>query len=193
MDNDRRDKALVPAVIIHTRERLGTIYGCVGMQRERSIQPFRSSILSLVVFLLLTAGAAAFGGMFTQGTWYDSLTKPALNPPGWIFGPVWTILYILMALAAWLVWRTESQKSERGIAIGLFLLQLLLNAFWSWIFFGMHDLTWALIDILALNLLIIATIIAFYRINRTAAWMIVPYWLWVSFATYLTWAIRGLN
>ncbi|MCB0713597.1 MAG: tryptophan-rich sensory protein [Ignavibacteriae bacterium] len=157
------------------------------------VRPFRDSIPSLIFFLLLCAGAAAFGGMFGQGEWYQSLTKPALNPPGWVFGPVWTVLYILMALAAWLVWRTGGKEQPKKIAIGLFILQLIANALWSWFFFGLHHLTLALVDILVINALILATIFAFARVNKTASLMMVPYWLWVSFATYLTWAIRALN
>ena len=165
----------------------------VRMNRNFHIRPFRSSIPSLIFLLLLCAGAAAFGGMFGQGEWYQSLTKPALNPPGWVFGPVWTVLYLMMALAAWMIWRTESPVWDKRIALSLFILQLIVNALWSWIFFGLHDLTLALVDILIMNALIIATIATFGRVNRTAAWMMVPYWLWVSFATYLTWTIRELN
>ncbi|MGE3800462.1 MAG: TspO/MBR family protein [Candidatus Kapaibacterium sp.] len=163
------------------------------MSKQTTTRPFRDSIPSLLFFLLLCAGAAAFGGMFGQGEWYQSLAKPALNPPGWVFGPVWTVLYIMMALAAWLVWRTKGEERPQKIAIGLFILQLIANALWSWFFFGLNDLALALVDILVMNALIIATIFAFARVNKTASMMMVPYWLWVSFATYLNWAILGLN
>ncbi len=162
-------------------------------KRRGSEQSLGSSIPSLVFFLLLSAAAAAFGGMFAGGLWYEGLTKPALNPPAWLFGPVWTLLYILMAVAAWLVWRSRKPKRDRHVALGLYLVQLLLNALWSWIFFGLHSLTGALVEILLLNVAIIATIFAFRRVSVTAARIMVPYWLWVCFATYLTWGIRSLN
>ena len=158
-----------------------------------TVRPARHSIPSLIFFLLLCAAGAAVGGMVDQGIWYSRLVKPELNPPSWLFGPVWTILYIMMAVAAWLVWRTETDRRARLIAIGLFIAQLVVNALWSLIFFGLHDITLALVDIVLLIILIVATIVAFYRVNPNAAWLLVPYLLWVCFATYLNGAIRTLN
>lgn len=151
------------------------------------------SILSGVAILLLVAATAFVGGSFGTDLWYDRLVKPELNPPGWVFGPVWTILYILMGLAAWLVWRTETYRRSKLQALGLFVAQLVLNACWSWFFFGLHNIGLALVDILLLLLLLGLVTDRFFRINRTAGLLMVPYVLWVGFATYLTWRIWVLN
>ncbi len=126
------------------------------------------------------------------GDWYRALIKPALTPPDFIFAPVWTLLYILMALAAWLVWRRGGFKSNR-LALSLYGAQLVLNALWSWIFFGQHQIGFALIDILILLVFIILTAMKFRTINRHAAILIVPYILWVTFATYLNFELWRLN
>lgn len=151
------------------------------------------SIASLVVFVLAVAGAASFGGMFMPGEWYAGLNRPALNPPGWVFGPVWSVLYVMIAVSGWRVWRTEGAGRLRSLGLVVFFVQLVLNALWSWIFFGLHALGWALVEIAALNLTIAAMIVIFWRVNRPAAWLLVPYWLWVSFASYLTWGYWKLN
>jgi translocator protein len=152
-------------------------------------------------FFKLLAGV--IGSVFMVSTsspqaWYAGLVKPALNPPGWIFGPVWTTLYALMGVAAWLVWKQWSQGSPSTrlrvkTALAVFGLQLFLNAIWSIIFFGLQNPGWALVDIVFLWLAIIWTIIVFYKISRPAAYLLTPYILWVSFAMYLNYAIWALN
>lgn len=125
--------------------------------------------------------------------WYAALEKPALNPPSWVFGPVWTTLYVLMGIAAFLVWRKGLQEREVRIALGVFVVQLVLNALWSFVFFGMQEPGLALINIATLWLAIVITGILFWRIERAAAYLLVPYLLWVSFASYLNYAIWSLN
>lgn len=123
--------------------------------------------------------------------WYSSLEKPALNPPNRVFGPVWTALYFLMGLARYLV--TENGEEEADVSTGLFDLQLVLNATWTFVFFGKRSVFGGVVVIGALWIAIIATIIAFARVSRKAALLLVPYLLWVSFATYLNVAIWRLN
>lgn len=150
------------------------------------------SILALVIFLLITFAAAAVGGLFMPGEWYAELTKPSWNPPNWVFGPVWTTLYIMIATAGWLYWRTPSAASKlRGY--GVYGLQLILNAAWTALFFGLHDPLLALIDISLLIVMIISTIMLFKSVNRVSAWLLVPYLTWVSYATSLNAAIWVLN
>ncbi len=144
---------------------------------------------SLVVFLILVAAAAFLGGMSTPDAWFAALQKPSFNPPNWVFGPAWTLLYLLMAVAAWRVYRVAGF----GLAIGLWLLQLLVNAMWSPLFFAMHRIDLALIDIALLDILVIATIIVFFRRDRIAGWLMMPYLAWIAFATTLNAAILSLN
>lgn len=148
--------------------------------------------LFLALFLGITGIAAYFGSRFPVDGWYDALVKPPLNPPNWIFGPVWSVLYLMMAVAAWLVWR-QGDKGNVAFALLLYVVQLVLNAAWSWLFFGEHKIQFALFDIVALLLAILATIFAFSRHSRMAAAMLVPYLAWVSFATYLNFSFWRLN
>lgn len=146
--------------------------------------------LTLLAWIALTAVAAAVGALSQPGPWYTTLAKPSWTPPPWLFGPVWTVLYLMMAFAAWLAWR---KTGWRGYAIPLFLLQLALNAAWSPLFFGLQRPGLAALDILCLLGALSATIIAFSRISRPAAWLLAPYFLWVSFATALNLAIWHMN
>ena len=151
--------------------------------------------LVLVAFLLLCFGVAALGGYWTSvsvGDWYLTLRKPSWNPPGWVFGPVWTVLYAMMAVAAWIVWR---HRGENGVTMALILfgIQLALNLAWSGLFFGLRNPLAGFIDIVALWLAIIATMIAFRRISTAAGVMLVPYLLWVSYAATLNLALWLLN
>ena len=146
----------------------------------------------LGLFLAITAVAAWFGSRFPVDGWYDALIKPQFNPPNWIFGPVWSILYLMMAIAAWLVWR-QGDKGNVSFALLLYVVQLVLNAAWSWLFFGEHKIQLALVDIVAMLLAIAATIFAFSHHSRLAAAMLVPYLAWVSFATYLNFSFWRLN
>ncbi|MDZ4243482.1 MAG: TspO/MBR family protein [Candidatus Doudnabacteria bacterium] len=145
--------------------------------------------------------AGAIGSVFTAPSiagWYAGLVRPALNPPAWVFGPVWTTLFALMGVSAWLIWkrldsRLRGNDKRIKIALGIFLGQLVLNTLWSIIFFGLNSPGGALIEIVFLWLAILATIVAFYKISKPAAWLLVPYILWVSFAMYLNYAIWTLN
>ncbi len=152
-------------------------------------------LLALAVFGVLVFGAAALGSIWTQSsvdTWYVTLAKPEWTPPGSVIGSVWSVLFVLMAVSAWLVWREEGIRGAR-VPLSLFAFQLVLNAAWSGIFFGLQNPGAAFIEIIALWLAIVATIIAFARVSRTAALLLVPYLAWVTFAGYLTWAIWRLN
>lgn len=151
------------------------------------------SILSLLFFLLACFGVAAFGAQFTPGEWYAALEKPPWNPPAWVFGPVWTVLYVMMAVAGWLVWRSpEPPGGARGgwsagrrAALGAFAVQLALNGAWSWLFFGLHRPALAFAEIVALWLAILLTTILFWRIRAAAGALLLPYLAWVSFAAAL--------
>jgi len=150
------------------------------------------SALGLVVALAATFSAAYVGSRFPVDDWYAALSKPTWNPPNWLFGPVWGILYLLMAIAAWLVWR-KSGFAGAAIPLGIFVLQLGLNAAWSWLFFGRHELGLALIEILVLWGAILGTIIGFWRLNPISGILLVPYLLWVTFAAVLNFTIWRLN
>jgi tryptophan-rich sensory protein len=155
--------------------------------------PVAQSVLGLAAAAAVVFGAAGIGGVATArsvGTWYQTLAKPSFNPPDAVFGPVWGILYTLMALALWLVWRTGAGATP---AVVCFLVQLALNVLWSLLFFGLRRPWLGLIDIVALWAAIVATIVVFARARPLAAWLLVPYLLWVSFATVLNAAIVWLN
>jgi tryptophan-rich sensory protein len=142
----------------------------------------------VVCFLPASLGAA----FFMPGEWYVALKKPAWNPPPWIFGPVWTALYTMMAVAAWLVWKRGGFAARRG-PLALFLTQLVLNAAWTPLFFGLHQPGFACAEIVSLWLAIAATLAAFWPLNRVSAWLLAPYLAWVSFAAALNFALWRLN
>jgi len=149
--------------------------------------------MRLPICLLVCLGAGWLGSLLTRpslATWYEGLTKPHWTPPNWIFAPVWTTLYVSMAVAAWLVWR---RKSLATIPMQFFLVQLLLNVAWSAVFFRLHSPGWAFIEIVAFWCAILLTAIAFGRIVRIAGWLMTPYLLWVSYAAALNFAIWRLN
>ena len=155
-----------------------------------------SSIALLAGSLVLVAIVALIGGLAGPqggGSWYDSLDKAPWNPPSWVFGPAWTLLYVLMAVAAWLVARTGLDRPEVRAALVLYVTQLALNLAWSLLFFGAQAPGWALVDIVLLTVLVAATIVAFARVSRTAAWLLVPYLAWVLFATTLNLWIVAAN
>ena len=147
---------------------------------------------SLAVFILLVAAVAGLGGLFTPDAWYAALIKPAWNPPGWLFGPVWGVLYLAIAVAGWRLWRSEPGVT-RTVCLWLWAAQLLLNGAWTPLFFGLHQPRWALIDILALVAVIAASFGWFRQRSPLAAWLFVPYLLWVLFATALNMALVLLN
>ena len=152
-------------------------------------------MLGLVAWLVLVFAVAALGGWATSlsvGDWYPTLTRPPLTPPDAVFGPVWSVLFGLMGLAAWHVWRRTGLLGA-PVAMGLFLAQLALNLGWSVLFFGIQRPDLALVEILILWPVILATLIAFWRIDRIAGALLVPYLLWVAFAIYLNAGFVYLN
>lgn len=149
-------------------------------------------IIGAVGWLVLTFAAAALGARFLPDEWYRRLNKPAWNPPSSIFAPVWTILYLLMAAAAWLVWRRHGLGGAL-VPLILFVAQLLLNAGWTWLFFGRHRIRGALIDIAILWVAILTTLISFWRLEPLAGILLLPYLAWVSFAAVLNWTIWQMN
>lgn len=155
----------------------------------------KSLIIKFAVSLILPLALGAIAGMFTSQAipaWYASLNKPSFSPPNWIFGPVWTALYILLGISFFLIWKQDAGKL-RNAAIIIYLLQLLLNFGWSFIFFYFNMIGFALIEIIALWLSIIVMIIMFYRINPMAAYINIPYLLWVTFASILNAGYYFLN
>ena len=156
------------------------------------MRPLARQVLALVGILLVTFAVAGISGASTSGTvrsWYPTIAKPTWNPPDWVFGPTWTVLYAMMAVAAWLVWRQVGWS----IALMLFGVQLLLNAAWSPLFFGLHRIDLALVDIVALWAAIVATTVAFWKVTPVAGGLLVPYLAWVSFATVLNFTIWQMN
>jgi translocator protein len=154
------------------------------------------SILRLILSLALPLLVGGISGYFTAAEitgWYQSINKPSWNPPGNIFGPVWTILYLMMGYAFYRIWTTKTNIELKNWAIGLFLLQLTLNFFWSFIFFKQHSPGWAFVEIIAMWLTIFCTIVIFSKLDKTAAWLLVPYISWVSFAAILNYTIWKLN
>lgn len=143
-------------------------------------------------FILLSLAAGSIGAVFLPGDWYAALAKPSWNPPNWVFAPVWTCLYILMGIAAGLVWQRAGRRAARG-ALGLFLVQLLLNSAWSWLFFGLHQPALAFAELVILWIAIAATALAFWRWRPLAGWLLAPYLAWVSFAGALNFALWQLN
>ena len=155
----------------------------------------KSQILKLIVSLLLPLGLGALASLFTSEAvpeWYETLNRPSFNPPNWLFGPVWTILYILMGISLFLIWKQSANK-ERNLAIVVFLLQLALNFAWSFIFFSFNMIGFALIEIILLWISIIVMLVLFYRIKPMAAYINIPYLIWVTFATILNASYYLLN
>ena len=148
--------------------------------------------LGLAFWLGLSLAAGWVGSRFQPGEWYKNLVQPALTPPGWVFGLVWTLLYILMGIAAWLVWQRYGLTGAAW-PLGLFILQLGLNALWSYLFFGLRHPGLAFLDIVALWLTILATLMAFWQYYPPAGQLLLPYLLWVSFAVYLNLQFWRLN
>ena len=150
-------------------------------------------LLIAVAIPLAVGGLSGFATAGGVATWYPTLEKPSFNPPAWIFGPVWTLLYIAMAVAAWLVWRERTGHRRVAVPLVAYTLQLVANGLWSWFFFGHHRIGLALADITLMWVLIAVTIALFWPIRRAAAWLLVPYLAWVSYAGALNWALWRLN
>jgi len=155
--------------------------------------PKKAQKRALYFFLLATLGVGALSSLFTTSqipTWYAGLNHPSIAPPNWVFAPVWTTLYIVMAFAAWRVWKVAGLRSS---AMAAFAIQLALNFAWSAIFFGLHDIAGALAEIVVLDLAILTTVILFSQHDWRAGLLMLPYLAWVLFATFLTYAFWGLN
>lgn len=166
-----------------------------GPSRGPAVIDFGRQVSVLLVFLAASAVVAWVGANWTAssvGSWYAGLEKPPWTPPNFLFGPVWSVLYVAMAVAAWMVWRRGGWR-ENPWALSLYAIQLLLNLFWSGLFFGMRSPLWGLVDITFLWLAILATLVLFFRRSRLAGWLMVPYLLWVSYAAALNFAIWRLN
>lgn len=151
-------------------------------------------ILKLISAIVICFLAGIIGSLYTTNsisTWYVTINKPSFNPPNWLFAPAWTTLYILMGISLYIVWQQQSKTKNKAYL--LFYSQLVLNALWSIIFFGYHNLLLAFIEIIILWIVILWTIIEFHRISKTAAYLLIPYLGWVTFASILTYSVWRLN
>jgi tryptophan-rich sensory protein len=151
------------------------------------------NVIGLAVCFAVAFAAAAVGSIASirAAEFYQELSRPAWAPPGEVFGPVWTFLYCCMAFASWLVWRAERRRTFTALTV--YLIQLVLNALWSWLFFAWRQGRWAFVEVLVLWTFILLTIVLFWRIRKMAALLLAPYLLWVSFASFLTFAVWKLN
>ncbi len=155
----------------------------------------RESWVSLLPFVAVCFAAAGIGALATRSSvksWYPHLSRPDWTPPDWVFGPVWTTLYLMMAISAWLVWRGTSSATAR-VALTLFGIQLVLNVLWSVVFFGLRRVGAAFAEVLLLWMMLIATAVAFYPLSLLAAWLLIPYIAWVGLASYLNFRIWQMN
>ncbi len=150
------------------------------------------NILGLVGWLVASFAAGWIGSRFMPGAWYEALAKPSWTPPGTVFAPVWTLLYALMGVAAWLVWR-RAGFAGAGWALWLFIAQLVLNALWSYLFFGVHRIDLAFFEVVVLWGLILIVAVLFWREARAAGLLMLPYLAWVAFASCLTFALWQMN
>ena len=151
-------------------------------------------IVSLLVWIALSAAAGVVGAIASidAATFYQQLARPAWAPPSWLFGPVWTLLYLLMGIAAWLVWR-KRETANVGTALALFVAQLAANALWSWLFFAWQRGAWAFADIVALLVVVAATAVTFARVRPAAGALMLPYLAWVAFAGALNFSVWRAN
>jgi benzodiazapine receptor len=148
--------------------------------------------LKVAIFLFICFLPGIIGLQFSPGQWYTALSKPSWTPPGWIFAPVWTILYFMIGISGYWAWNTSDSRNRKA-AFCVFALQLALNATWSWVFFGLHNISVSVINILALWVFILMNIVFFYRLSAVAGYLLIPYLVWVSFAAVLNWSIWRLN
>lgn len=151
-----------------------------------------SDILALLAFVTVCGAAAAPGILFRPGSWYRNLAKPAWCPPDWLFGPVWAVLYVSIAVSGWLVWR-QADAADTGPALAIYAVQLVLNAAWSAVFFGLRRPDLAFVEIIVFLASIVLTIIAFHPVSAAAAILLVPYAVWVAFASILNFSLWRLN
>ena len=162
------------------------------MSQASTISTWSRDLRLAVVAIIAVATASAIGQLASYSNlapWYAGLTKPSFNPPNWVFAPVWTTLYVMMAIAVWRILRSPDASAARRLALTLFLIQLVLNAAWSWMFFGANNPLLGVINIIPQFLVILATVVEFYRLDRMAAWCLVPLAVWVAFAGVLNVAI----
>ena len=153
------------------------------------------TVVKLLISIAAPLAVGAVAGLFTAKaipTWYTTLNAPSFNPPNWVFGPMWTLLYVLMGISLFMVWNTEPSRA-RDIAMVIFGVQLILNFAWSFLFFHFKELGWALMEIIAMWISIVVMLFAFYQVRPLAAYINIPYILWVSFATALNAAYFKLN
>ena len=151
-----------------------------------------ASIIGLTCFIAACFLAALTGALFRPGAWYERLKKPSWRPPNWLFAPAWTVLYLMIAVAGWLVWR-QAGLAGAGLALAVYAVQLTLNAAWSPLFFGLHRPDLGFVDIILLWMSILTTIVLFGPIHSVAALLLVPYLAWVTFAGALNFAVWHLN
>lgn len=152
--------------------------------------------VAFLINIVITLGIGALGGLATSEsvkTWYPTLNKPSFNPPNWLFAPVWTSLYILIGIAAYLVWIKRDKIAHFPRVLAIYFIQLILNLCWSFIFFSLHEIGFALFEIIILLIVIVVNAMAFYKIDKWAGYLFIPYILWVSFASFLTYSIFMLN
>lgn len=156
----------------------------------------KQNILKLAISWLVCYLAGTIGSLFTQPaveSWYQSLIKPGFSPPDWLFAPVWLVLYALMGIAVYLIWRSGLENKSARTAFVIFFIHLLINVGWSIVFFGFQNIFWGLMTIMILWGFILFLLLAFRRVSKLAAVLLVPYWLWVTFAGVLNWFIWLLN
>jgi len=154
------------------------------------------NVVKLVIAVALPVVVGGLSGFATArgvSTWYPTLVKPPFNPPGWVFGPVWTVLYVMMGVAAYLVWHQGIDTDGVRAGLAVFVIQLALNGLWSILFFRFHQPGWALVEIIVLWAAIGATVWLFWRVSPAAGLLLLPYWAWVSFATVLNASLWWLN
>ena len=152
--------------------------------------------IKLIIALLIPLFIGGVAGFFTSSAikgWYSQIIKPVFNPPNWIFGPMWTLLYILMGIACYLIWVNDADSKIKNNALRIYGIQLFFNFLWSFLFFYFHNPALALVDIILMVISISLTIIYFNKISKLAAWLLIPYLLWVMFATALNFEIWRLN
>lgn len=168
-----------------------------GVQQRvtQAAAPRPNQALGLVAWLVLCIATSGIGALASANarSFYAVLVRPAWTPPGWVFGPVWSALFLAMAVSAWLVWRVPQASKARSVALGLFVAQLVANALWSWVFFAWNLGGVAFAEVLLLWLLIAGTLAAFWRIEPLAGMLLVPYLAWVTFASVLNYALWQLN
>lgn len=163
------------------------------MNRSAASRPHQA--LGFAAWLALCVATSGIGALASVNarSFYAELVQPAWAPPGWVFGPVWSALFLAMAVSAWLIWRIPAESKARSVALGLFVIQLVANALWSWLFFAWHLGGVAFAEVLLLWLLIACTLVAFWRLKAVAGLLLLPYLAWVTFASVLNYTLWQLN